>query len=483
MNNLTIQEILNSLQQKKFSSAELTRYYLKKSREDLDKGDSGVRPFITLLDDMAIARAEEADKRISQGETAPLLGVPLAIKDNINIEGAETTCASQILKGYISPYDAYVIKKLKDAGAVFTAKTNMDEFAMGSSNETSSYWSTRNPHDLSRIPGGSSGGSAAAVSGDFVSGAIGSDTGGSIRLPAGLCGIVGVKPTYGRVSRFGLVAYGSSLDQIGPLTKTVEDAALMLSVLSGYDKMDSTSIDVPIDNYSQGLRNSIKGKKIGVPKEYFIEGLDDDVKKTILKAIDMLKSQGCEIVDISLPRTGYAVPVYYIIATSEASSNLARFDGIRYGKRVKDEDITELFMKTRDAGFGDEVKRRIMIGTYSLSSGYYDAYYLQALKARTIIKNDFLNAFEKVDAIISPVSPTTAFKIGEKINDPIKMYLSDIFTISANLAGIPGISLPIEKNAQGLPVGVQLMGKHFDEKTMLNLAFKLEEAAGYDFKI
>ena len=479
MDNLTIVNILKSYKEKAFSCKELTAHYIDKAKKD----SKGINPFINILEEYALNRADEVDKNMQKGEGAPLLGIPLAIKDNINIKGIETTCASKILTGYYAPFDAFVIEKLKEAGALFIAKANLDEFAMGSSTENSSYGLTKNPHDTTRAPGGSSGGSVASVACDFAAAALGSDTGGSIRQPSAFCGTVGLKPTYGRVSRYGLVAYGSSLDQIGPVTKTVKDASLLLSVISGHDKNDSTSAEEAVEDYFSRIEDSIKGKKIGIPKEYFEGELDSDVKKITEEALGILKELGCQLIDISLSHTKYGVPVYYIIATSEASSNLARFDGIRYGRRSDADDILDVFMKSRQEGFGKEVKRRIMLGTYSLSSGYYDAYYLKALKARTLIKNDFIKAFEDIDIIASPVTPTSAFKIGEKTEDPIKMYLSDIFTINANLAGVPAISVPVKKNDNGLPVGIQFMANHFAEASLLNTARKFEEAAGYDYKI
>ncbi|MCA9406977.1 MAG: Asp-tRNA(Asn)/Glu-tRNA(Gln) amidotransferase subunit GatA, partial [Candidatus Omnitrophica bacterium] len=382
----------------------------------------------------------------SQKQSQPF-PIPIAIKDNMCMLGEETTCASKILKNFKAPYDATVISKLKDSGAMIIGNANMDEFAFGSSTENSAYGPARNPWDLDRVPGGSSGGSAAAVAAHQTIWSIGSDTGGSIRQPAAFCGVVGLKPTYGRVSRYGLIAFASSLDQIGPITKDVTDAAILLNIMAGHDPMDSTSTDIPVPDYTQALKNDVKGLKIGIPKEYFIDGIDEDVRQNILKAIDVLKEQGAEFVDISLPHTEYAVATYYIVATAEASSNLARFDGIQYGLRslpgkTRKTAIVDLYEETRDKGFGNEPKRRIMLGTYSLSSGYYDAYYLRGLKVRTLIKRDFDEAFKTCDAIISPTAPTTAFKIGEKAKDPLSMYLSDIFTISANLSGIPAISIP-----------------------------------------
>ena len=405
-----------------------------------------------------------------------LNGIPVAIKDNICVKDELTTCASKILKGFKPPYDATVIKKLKKAGFNLFGKANMDEFAFGSSCETSCYGPTRNPWDTSRIPGGSSGGSASAVSSGIVPMALGSDTGGSIRQPASLCGIVGMKPTYGRVSRYGLIAFASSLDQIGPLTGNVEDCAKLLNVISGYDEMDSTSADVAVPDFTKSLVNNVKKLKIGVPKEYFPkEGLNKEVGKAIKKSKDIYKSLGAELIDIILPHTEYAVSCYYIIAPAEASSNLARFDGDEYGLREDAKNMIEMHIKTRTKGFGDEAKRRILLGTYSLSSGYYDAYYLKAMKVRTMIKGDFSESFKKCDVILTPTSPTPAFKIGEKTNDPLGMYLSDIFTIPANLAGIPAISIPCGFTDSGLPIGLQLIGKPFDEETIIRSAYTFEK--------
>ena len=409
-----------------------------------------------------------------------LAGIPVAIKDNICIKGQLTTCASHILDGFKPPYDATVITKLKKAGALLLGSTNMDEFAFGSSTENSFYGPTHNPWDSTRVPGGSSGGSAAAVASDQTIMALGSDTGGSIRQPASFCGVVGLKPTYGRVSRYGLVAFGSSLDQIGPLTKDVRDAAALLNVIAGYDPNDSTSIDTPVPDYTKSLNRDIKGLKIGIPKEYFIEGIDKEVKDAVWEAIKLLKKLGADYKEISLPHTEYAVPTYYIVATSEASSNLARFDGVQYGlrslsKKKEVSALIDMYFKTREDGFGKEAKRRVMLGTYALSSGYYEAYYLRALKVRTLIKQDFDKAFKNIDCIITPTSPTPAFRIGEKTEDPLSMYLSDIFTISANLAGIPGISIPCGFTKDNLPIGLQILAKPFDEETLFRAAYNFEQ--------
>jgi len=416
-----------------------------------------------------------------------LAGVPIAIKDNICIKDHLTTCASHILDGFKPPYDATVISKLRNAGANLLASTNMDEFAFGSSTENSFYGPTHNPWDLERVPGGSSGGSAAAVASDQAIMALGSDTGGSIRQPASFCGVVGLKPTYGRVSRFGLIAFGSSLDQIGPLTKDVTDSALLLNVIAGYDPSDSTSVDTPVPDYTKSLVKDVKGLKIGIPKEYFIEGIDKEVKDAVWAAINLLKKSGADYKEISLPHTEYAVPTYYIVATSEASSNLARFDGVQYGLRSKAakkeiSDLIDMYFASREAGFGKEAKRRIMLGTYALSSGYYEAYYLRALKVRTLIKRDFDEAFKSVDCIITPTSPTGAFKIGEKTEDPLSMYLSDIFTISTNLAGIPGISIPCGFTKNNLPIGLQILAKPFAEETLFKVAYAYEQNTEWHIK-
>ncbi|HOX54174.1 MAG TPA: Asp-tRNA(Asn)/Glu-tRNA(Gln) amidotransferase subunit GatA [Candidatus Omnitrophota bacterium] len=409
-----------------------------------------------------------------------LSGIPIATKDNICIKDNLTTCASHILDGFKPPYDATVISKLRNAGASLFCSTNMDEFAFGSSTENSFYGPTHNPWDTTRVPGGSSGGSAAAVSAGEATMALGSDTGGSIRQPASFCGVVGLKPTYGRVSRYGLIAFGSSLDQIGPLTKDVEDSALLLNVIAGYDPNDSTSVDVLVPDYTKSLVKDVKGLKIGIPKEYFIEGIDKEVKDAVDQAINLLKKSGADYKEISLPHTEYAVPTYYIVATSEASSNLARFDGVQYGLRSKAakkevSDLIDMYFATREAGFGKEAKRRIMLGTYALSAGYYEAYYLRALKVRTLIKRDFDEAFKSVDCIITPTSPTDAFKIGEKTEDPLSMYLSDIFTISTNLAGIPGISIPCGFTKNNLPIGLQILAKPFAEETIFRVAYTYEQ--------
>jgi len=409
-------------------------------------------------------------------EASPLLGIPLAIKDVLCTKGIPTTCGSRILENFIPPYEATVVARLKAAGAVLLGKTNTDEFAMGSSTENSAFFTTHNPWDLGRVPGGSSGGSAAAVAADECLGALGTDTGGSVRQPAGLCGVVGLKPTYGRVSRYGLVAYASSLDQVGVLAKDVTDAGLLLGAIAGHDPRDSTSVDVPVPDYTVALTGDIRGVRVGVPKEYFIEGIQPEVEAAVRAAVDVLAGLGAEVQEVSLPHTDYALPVYYLIAPAEASANLARYDGVRYSLRVDDGELNEMYKATRGQGFGPEVKRRIMLGTYALSAGYYDAYYLKAQKVRTLIKADFDAAFERVDVIAAPTSPTTAFRIGEKTDDPLQMYLSDVFTLSMNLAGICGLSLPCGFDTEGLPIGLQVMGPAFGEEQVLRVAYAYEQA-------
>jgi aspartyl-tRNA(Asn)/glutamyl-tRNA(Gln) amidotransferase subunit A len=472
--NLSVEKISEGLKNKEFSSVEITKAFIDKIKEDKSKED-GINAYITIMEEEAIKLAKEADELIKEGKNSPLTGVPIAIKDNINIKGIPTTCGSRILTSYKASYNSTVVERLIYREKMIPlGKLNMDEFAMGSSTETSFYGITRNPFDKSRVPGGSSGGSAAAVAAGLAPVALGSDTGGSIRQPAAFCGVVGLKPTYGLVSRYGLVAFASSLDQIGPIAKTVKDAALILSAMEGHDPKDSTSLNIKPRQYK--LDGNIKGLKVGLPEEYFIEGLNDEVKKNVLEISELLKKSGAEVMEISLPHSKYAVSTYYIVATAEASSNLERYDGIKYGLRENAKTLSEVYTKTRSKGFGAEVKRRIMLGTYVLSAGYYDAYYLKALKVRNLIKMDFDKAFEKVNVILSPTSPTTAFKIGEKIDDPISMYLSDIYTISANLAGLPAISIPTGFSTNGLPIGSQLIGKILDEQTILNVAFAIEQS-------
>ena len=440
--------------------------------------DGEIHAYLTLCREAARAQADAADRRLRNGEgVTPLTGIPIALKDNLCTTGVKTTCASKILEGFIPPYDATVVERLRAQGAVFVGKTNMDEFAMGSSTENSAFGVTRNPWDRTRIPGGSSGGSAAAVAADECAGALGSDTGGSIRQPAACCGVTGLKPTYGRVSRYGLVAFASSLDQIGPLTKDVTDCALLMNAIAGHDPLDSTSADVACPDFTRGLGRGVRGLRVGVPKEYFIAGMDRSVEDAVKAAIAALEREGAIPVDVSLPHTEYAVAVYYLLATAEASSNLARYDGVRYGHRAKaPADLIDLYVRSRAEGFGPEVKRRIMLGTYALSSGYYDAYYAKAQRVRTLIKRDFDRAFERADVIATPTAPTPAFRLGEKTQDPLQMYLSDIFTISVNLAGVPALSMPCGFSPEGLPIGLQLIGKTFDEETVLRAAFAYEQA-------
>jgi len=471
---LTIDAARNLLNKKEISSEELTGAVLDR----IDAADERIGAYITVCREAAMARARQADKEIAEGSGRPLTGVPIAIKDNICTQGVQTTCASKILEGFIPTYSATVMEKLRAAGIVMTGKTNLDEFAMGSSTENSAAKTTRNPWDLERAPGGSSGGSAAAVSADMCLGAIGSDTGGSIRQPASHCGVVGLKPTYGRVSRYGLVAFASSLDQIGPLTKTVKDSAILLNAISGHDPLDATSVPRETPDYTASCVEGIKGLTIGIPKEYHTSaGLDPDVAATVKAAMTHLESLGAHLVEVSLPHTEHAVAVYYLIATSEASSNLARYDGVKYGFRDPAADqLMDMYQKTRSTGFGAEVKRRIILGTYALSAGYYDAYYGKASQVRTLIAGDFKTAFETCDVLLSPVAPTPAFKIGEKTDDPLTMYLSDIFTLSTNLAGIPGISVPCGFSSTGLPIGLQLLGNHFSEETLIKVAYNFEQS-------
>ncbi len=472
----TAHELHDLLIKKEISAEELNKAVFNRVESVEDK----IGAYITRTREKALEQARAVDLQIRNGErVSPLSGIPVAIKDNICTDGVKTTAGSKILANFIPPYSATVVKKLDAAGASVAGKTNLDEFAMGSSTENSGFFTTRNPWDTGRVPGGSSGGSAAAVAAGEAICALGSDTGGSIRLPASFCGIVGMKPTYGAVSRYGLIAYASSLDQIGPFARDVTDCALMLNAISGHDPLDSTSAKYPVPDYTGFLKDDVRGMKMGVPEEYMAKGIDPEVRGVILKAMEKMESLGAVIEYTSLPHTEYALPTYYLIAPAEASSNLARYDGVRYGMRAKGaEDVIDMFMKTRSQGFGNEVKRRIMLGTYALSAGYYDAYYLKALKVRTLIKEDFDRAFEKYDLLLSPVSPTTAFRIGEKTDDPLQMYLSDICTISVNLAGIPGMSIPCGF-AGGMPVGLQLMGKHFDEGTLLRAAYTFEQNTDY----
>jgi aspartyl-tRNA(Asn)/glutamyl-tRNA(Gln) amidotransferase subunit A len=448
----------------------------------IDAVEEKVGAYLTLTRDAAQKMAAAADADVAAGKSKALTGIPIAIKDNMCTKGIPTTCASKILGSFIPPYESTVTSMLTENGYVLSGKTNLDEFAMGSSTENSGFHVTRNPWDTERIPGGSSGGSAAAVAADECIAALGSDTGGSIRQPAALCGVVGLKPTYGRVSRYGLVAFASSLDQIGPITKNVADAAILLNVISGRDSLDSTSAPVKAADFTAVIGREIKGLRIGIPKEYFIEGTDPEIGAAIRAAIAQLESLGAVPVEVSLPHTGYAVATYYILATSEASSNLARYDGVKYGVRAEGKDLLEMYMNSRARGFGAEVKRRIMLGTYTLSSGYYDAYYKKAQQVRTLIRNDFETVFKEVDVIVTPTSPTTAFKIGEKSADPLQMYLADIFTISVNLAGVPGISVPCGFTSGNLPIGMQLIGRHFDEETILKAAHAYEQSTEWHMR-
>lgn len=473
LHRLTIHELAGMLKKGEIRSRDIVDSLFKR----IDHTEGKIAAYMTLTRDLAYEQAEKADSVIKSGKAGHLTGIPIAIKDNICTKGIRTTCSSKILENLVPPYDATVITRLKDAGAVFMGKTNMDEFAMGSSTENSAYALTKNPWDTERIPGGSSGGSAAAVSADECIAALGSDTGGSIRQPAACCGVVGLKPTYGRVSRYGLVAFASSLDQIGPITKDVTDSAMLLNIIGGHDPLDSTSVGIPMPDFTGFLEGGIKGVRIGIPKEYFIEGMDIEVERSVMDSISILEGLGAIRKDISLPHTDYAVATYYILATAEASSNLARYDGARYGYRTKNaKDLFDMYIRSRQEGFGPEVKRRIMLGTYALSAGYYDAYYRKAQQVRRLIKEDFDRAFESVDVIITPTAPTAAFKTGEKTKDPLSMYLSDIFTISANLAGIPAISIPGGFCSGNLPVGLQILGRHFDEETLFRLAYAFEQS-------
>lgn len=484
----TICELTAFELKEKLLSGELTA---QKVTEELfcqiEEKEPSIGAYLTLNKEEALRKAEEMDSRLKKGERLGLLaGIPVAVKDNICTRGLKTTCASRILENFIPPYDAHVVERLRREDAIIIGKTNLDEFAMGSSTENSGFKVTKNPWKLGRIPGGSSGGSAAAVASGMATLALGSDTGGSVRQPAALCGVVGLKPTYGRVSRYGLVAFGSSLDQIGPITRGVKDAALLLQVIAGYDGRDSTSAQAPVPDYLQGLdspKADIGGRRIGVPKEYFAEGLNKEVRQAVEAAIRVYQRLGVKVLDISLPHTPYAVAVYYIIATAEASSNLARYDGVRYGYRTASSDgIIDMYSRTRAEGFGKEVKRRIMLGTYALSSGYYEAYYLKASKVRSLIRQDFLKVFEKVDFIICPTSPTPAFRLGERLANPLEMYLSDVYTIPANLAGIPGISIPCGFTEDNLPIGMQLMGRPFEEAGLLQVARAFERETDYHRK-
>jgi aspartyl-tRNA(Asn)/glutamyl-tRNA(Gln) amidotransferase subunit A len=475
LHQLSIDAARNAVQTRQVTALALVESHYAR----IEKEDARVGAFLTLCKERALEQADRMDRMAAEGKTLPPLGgVPVAVKDVMSTRGVRTTAASKILQHYIPPDDCTAVARMEAVGAVVLGKTNCDEFAMGSSNENSGFQPVHNPRDLSRVPGGSSGGSAAAVAADMAVVALGSDTGGSIRQPASFCGVVGLMPTYGRVSRYGLIAFASSLDHIGPLTKTVKDAAIVLGAIAGRDTMDSTSSDSPVPDYVAALELPVRGLKVGVAKEYFGEGLDDEVRQSVESAIDKLRSLGCEIVPVSLPHTSYAIPAYYIIATAEASANLARYDGVRYTSRASGvKSLSEMYRRTRDEGFGAEVKRRILLGTYALSAGYYDAYYLKAQRVRTLLARDFEEAFRRVDAIVTPTSPTAAFRLGEKSNDPLAMYLADIYTVTADLAGIPGISIPCGETRTKLPIGLQILGKHFDESRVLRLAYAYEQAA------
>ena len=479
LSSLTLHEASSKLRRREISSVELTEAVFQR----ISAIDDKVQAYLTLARESALEQAKQADTRLSaETQPSPLLGMPLAIKDNFLTRGVRTTCASKILGDFMPPYDATTIAKLRSVGAVIVGKTNLDEFAMGSSAENSAFFPTRNPWDFERIPGGSSGGSAAAVAADECIAALGTDTGGSIRQPAACCGIVGLKPTYGRVSRYGIIAFASSMDQVGPMTKDVRDGALLLQALAGHDPADSTSSNRSVPDYSAALTGEVRGLRLGVPKEYYVSGMQPQVEKSVRVAIQQLEKHGAKIEEISLPHTEYAVAVYYIVATAEASSNLARYDGMRFGRRAEAKDLTQTYMISRDEGFGTEVKRRIMLGTYVLSHGYYDAYYLKAQRVRTLIKKDFEEAFKHCDVIVTPTTPTTAFKIGEKTQDPLQMYLSDVYTISINLAGLPALSLPCGFDDDNMPIGLQLIGKHFDEATLLRTAHAYEQTTEWHGK-
>ena len=473
-----VRELKYRIQNGELSIVGITKKSIEKAKEKSD-----LNAFITLTEEFALETAERLQERVKNGEELKLLGLPVAVKDNINVKGFETTCGSNILKGYVSPYNATVVDKLIENGAVIIGKANMDEFAFGSTNETSAFGVVKNPYDRERVPGGSSGGSAVSVAADIVPFALGSDTGGSIRQPAAFCGVVGIKPTYGRVSRFGLVAFGSSLDQIGPFSYDVCGAGLLLEAISGFDKNDSTSVDKPAD-FKPELRD-LRGLKVGVIEDYAGQIQQEEIKEVYYKVLDYLSASGADIVKLDMPHIKYSIAAYYIVATSEASSNLARFDGVRYGNRVNSDNVKDMYLKTRSEGFGEEVKRRILLGTFALSSGYYDAYYLRALAVRKLIAKDFEKAFNQVDVIFTPATPTTAFKLGEKLDNPLEMYLSDIFTVPVNLAGVPALTLPVDFSKEGLPIGMQFISKWFDEKTMLGIAYTVEdyyrfyEKAGY----
>ena len=477
---LTVHELKEKLAKKELTSYEITKAYLDRIKEK----EPDVQAFVTTLDDDAVEKAKEMDKKIENGEVeSKLAGIPIGIKDNICTKGIKTTCSSRMLENFISPYDATVMEKINNEGLINLGKLNMDEFAMGGSTEHSYFHVTRNPWNLNKVPGGSSGGSAAAVAAGMVPWALGTDTGGSIREPAAFCGVVGLKPTYGLVSRYGIVAFASSLDQVGPITKDVRDCAMLLNIIAGHDKMDTTSVDRPKVDYTKALKNDVKGLKIAVPKEFFGEGINEEVKAKLEEAMETYKELGAEVTEVSLDIAEYALATYYIIACAEASSNLGRFDGVRYGHRAKEySNLKELYRNSRTEGFGEEVKRRIILGTYVLSSGYYDAYYKKAQQVRTLVMNEFKKIFDEYDVILTPTSPTVAFDIGSKINDPLAMYLADICTVSVNIAGLPGISIPCGVDSTGMPVGMQLIGNRFAEETLLNTAYTFEQKIKFSEK-
>lgn len=476
---MTLAELALGLKNKSFSSVEITQHYIDR----IKRLDKTYNSFVTLTEDSALAKAKQCDEALQKGNTNPLMGLPIAHKDIFCTKGVKTSCGSKMLDNFIAPYDATMVSQVEKAGMVMLGKTNMDEFAMGSSNETSFYGPVKNPWDIETVPGGSSGGSAAAVAGRLAPCSTGTDTGGSIRQPAALCGITGLKPTYGRVSRYGMIAFASSLDQGGPFAQSAQDCAMLLNAMAGFDERDSTSVNTPVPDYTKNLNEKIAGKSIGIPKEYFDKGLDKAVEQRVQEAIGVFEKLGANIKQISLPSSPLSISVYYVVASAECSSNLSRFDGVRFGYRCKDPiNLEDLYKRSRGEGFGDEVKRRIMVGTYALSSGYYDAYYLKAQKVRKLISDDFKRAFEQVDFVLGPTAPTPAFKIGEKANDPVSMYLSDIYTIATNLAGLPGLSIPAGF-VNNLPIGIQLTGKHFDESGLLNAAHVYQQETDWHKKV
>jgi aspartyl-tRNA(Asn)/glutamyl-tRNA(Gln) amidotransferase subunit A len=474
LNLLTIDSARTAVAERQITATTLAERFFQK----IEAEDKPIGAYLTLLKDRALAKAAAVDAQADRGDPLPpLAGVPIAVKDVMTMAGVRTTAGSKILDNFTAPYDCTAVQRLEQAGAVVLGKLNCDEFAMGSSNENSGYWPVHNPRNTTRVPGGSSGGSAASVAAGTCVAALGSDTGGSIRQPAAFCGVVGLMPTYGRISRYGLIAFASSLDHIGPVTRTVKDAAILLRHMAGRDPADSTSADVPVPDYTAEIGKPVRGLRVGVPREYFAEGLDPEIRKAVEQGIQKLAQAGCEIVDISLPHTQYAVPTYYVIATAEASSNLARFDGVRYGFRAPGvRTLSEMYRRSRDQAFGNEAKRRIMLGTYVLSAGYYDAYYLKAQRVRALLTRDYEQAFQQVDILATPTTPTTAWKLNEKTDDPLSMYLADIYTVTADLAGVPGISIPCGQSSEGLPIGMQLLARHFDEGTMIRAAHALEHA-------